>query len=400
MLPLAHLRSLADFAERFGDGRIDITARANIQLRGIAPDRFSAFAQTVSSTDLLPSASHDRARNIVTSPFAGVDSRELLDSRPLVRELDERLSADPHLIGLPSKFLFAIDGGARPFNADGADLALHAVATSEGIRFHLAIGGRLSGFGVTADSAGAALIDAARAALSFAELVGAPQRSWRLRKLPGAHAEVLKVLGSQLRACPTPKNSMIVATIPPGIHSAHHPDFVNVVPSIPLGRLEAREARAIADLAERIGADLRLASWRGIVLGAVPRRLLPETSAELERLRLTLDDSAGYAGIAACAGIEGCTAALADVRSDASKLAHRLARLRQSTNAEARADWTVNFAACDKRCAMRRGASVEFVATQTGYDVSVNGLRVRAAATAEDALEIAATEYSFPKIPA
>src|SRR2546423_6150995 len=82
---------LAQLARRYGDGRIDITARANVQLRGLRAQTLPEVTRELESIGLLPSRSHERVRNILVSPFAGIDPGELLDVRPFVRALDAGL---------------------------------------------------------------------------------------------------------------------------------------------------------------------------------------------------------------------------------------------------------------------------------------------------------------------
>lgn len=381
------LAAIARAAERYADGYVDLTARAGIQLRGVRDGALEALAEALAASGLLPSAAHDRVRNIIASPFAGIDPAESIDVRPLVRALDAALRADATLAALPPKFVFAIDGGGCA-SPGRADLALSAVETAEGIRWSLAVGGVATGWGAPPDSAVAILLDAARAALAFAAASHSLERGWRLASLAGVTAAVLDALGTRLVACAEPTHRPVPTIAPIGAVHAHRADLVNVVPSIPLGRLAASQAAALADLAERCGADLRLAPWRGVVLGAVRRAALPEVEAELTRLRLPLDRSDGFAGIAACAGSEACPSALADVRADAVRLARRLA------GAAAPPGWSVNLAGCSKRCAMRGGASVDLVATDCGYDVHLAGTPQRTGVPAELALAIAVAAQS------
>src|SRR5215472_4717846 len=71
-ITLAQWTTLARVAEEYGDARIDLTARANVQLRGIRENALAQAARALEETGLLPSARHDRVRNIVASPFAGI----------------------------------------------------------------------------------------------------------------------------------------------------------------------------------------------------------------------------------------------------------------------------------------------------------------------------------------
>ncbi len=101
----------------------------------------------MASAGLLPSGEHDRVRNIIASPFAGLDTKELLDTVPFVEELDDRLSADSELAELHPKFSLALHGGGRWFSRESDDLAMQALDVEGKIYFHLTIGGRADGPG-------------------------------------------------------------------------------------------------------------------------------------------------------------------------------------------------------------------------------------------------------------
>ena len=377
-LTAGQFRDVARLSELYADGRIDITARANLQLRGISRRAVARLANGLAAAGLLPSATHERVRNVVASPFSGVDPDELVDVRPIVSELDAGLVADSFLAELPAKFCFALDGGGRPFDSSRADLALRAVSRGGEICFALFVGGRSSGFAVAPQHAARTLLDGARAALA----TGAPSRVWRLSTSPSACAAVLEALAPVVFSARYDDSPSAPAAAPLGILPAGGTDRANLVPSIPLGRLDAARARAVAMLVETSGADLRLTPWRGIVIGAVPSDALRAIVDALEALGLSVERPGGYAGVAACAGIEGCSSAHADVRRDAVSLARQLA------GAPSPSSWSVNVAGCEKRCGMRRGASVELVASESGYDVCIDGRVVRRAATAETALAL------------
>jgi precorrin-3B synthase len=383
IVTFSQVRTLADIAECDGDGHLDITSRASVQLRGLSATTHAACTAALTAAGLVPSESHERIRNIVASPLAGVDPRERVDARPLVRELDARIVAEPSFAALPAKFCFALDGGGEAFDDGGADLALRAVALAGETVFHLMIGGVATGLVTPPETAVETLILAARSALAFASRDGL-STPWRLARLPEARTAIVSTLRSQayVSAGEAPPIATVSSAIPFGIASAREAGRVNVIPTIPLGRLTAHQARGLAAMAEVRRGELRFAPWRGVVLADIARDDVPYITAELARLGIALDGSDGYAGIAACAGIAGCGSALADVRGDAARLAARLA----STSAQEPTEWRVNVAGCEKRCAMRRGASVELIATTSGYNIVRDGALVATGCTPEAAL--------------
>ncbi|MCF6476653.1 precorrin-3B synthase, partial [Nonomuraea sp. MG754425] len=114
------LRELAACAEEFGSGVIELTSRANVQVRGLRSP--AAFAARIAAVGLLPSAAHERVRNIVASPLSGRGPAGSSDVLALVRSLDRTLCARPRLAELPGRFLFALDDGSGDVLGLGADV--------------------------------------------------------------------------------------------------------------------------------------------------------------------------------------------------------------------------------------------------------------------------------------
>ncbi len=105
---------LADIAERFGGGYIDITTRANLQIREIGAAHPLDVLMAVDELGLTSrGAGADNIRNLTGSPTAGIDPQELIDTRPLTRALYYHILNHRELYGLPRKFNIAFDGGGR-----------------------------------------------------------------------------------------------------------------------------------------------------------------------------------------------------------------------------------------------------------------------------------------------
>jgi precorrin-3B synthase len=384
-LDTAAMDALAAIAERFGDGELDITARANVQLRGLCERDLDAIATALAAAGLLPSVAHERVRNIVANPFAGFDPNERIDVRPLVAALDRALVADAALSALPPKFLFAFDGGGRGADTRGADIAAYAFEADAAPRFAISLAGEASTFEVDADEVVTVMLALARRALALAEETGCAPGTWRLRTLPRGLERIPAQPVAYARSTAVERRALSSreTDAPLGVFASADPDRLSLVPSISLGRVSAAQAHALAQLASDHGADLRLGCWRGVAIGGFPRAALTRAQGMLLAAGMPLDARDGFAGVAACAGRGACDAALADVRADAAAYAALVA-----SSAETR--WNVNFAGCEKRCAMRRGAEADLVATASGYDVWLSGERVAASLDAGTAIAIAA----------
>lgn len=92
-LTAAQLRFLASSIAPYGaDGCADITTRANIQLRGVTMEDSETVIKGLWDVGLTSFQSGmDSVRNLTGNPIAGVDPHELVDTRPLLRDMEAML---------------------------------------------------------------------------------------------------------------------------------------------------------------------------------------------------------------------------------------------------------------------------------------------------------------------
>jgi precorrin-3B synthase len=125
----ASLRALADVAGEYGDGRVHLTSRANLQVRAL-PGSGSVLdpevLAAIEATGLLPTRSHELIRNVMVSPQTGLAGGRA-DLQAVAVDVDARLCADPDLAGLPGRFLFVLDDGRGDLLGRGCDLGLVAL---------------------------------------------------------------------------------------------------------------------------------------------------------------------------------------------------------------------------------------------------------------------------------
>ncbi|MFB9554414.1 cobalamin biosynthesis protein CobG [Streptomyces roseoviridis] len=255
-LTVRQARVLAAAAEALGDGRISITSRGNAELRGLADDCGSRLAALLDDAGLLPSPSHERVRNIVASPAAGLDGLGHGAAQLWTRELDSLLCAQPWTAALSGRFLFVLDDGPGDVAGLGGDVTLIAVEAAGAPGALLHVGGQ--GFLVAGEDAARAALAGAEAFLAAARAAG--NGAWRVRELPPGTA--LDVAGALARAGiearPVPDATLPQGEPPvPGVLGAN-----GLYVLAPLGRLTATQLRALADGAE----ELRLTPWRGVVV--------------------------------------------------------------------------------------------------------------------------------------
>jgi sulfite reductase beta subunit-like hemoprotein len=127
------LLALVDLAEEYGDGHVHLTARANLQLRGLPTDDGkipTELVERIEAAGLLPSRTHELVRNIMVSPQTGLAGGRA-DLRPVVDELDRLICADPALAALPGRFLFVLDDGRGDLVHRSLDIGGMAVSAAE-----------------------------------------------------------------------------------------------------------------------------------------------------------------------------------------------------------------------------------------------------------------------------
>jgi len=336
-LTAAQLDVLRAAAAELGDPALELTSRANIQVRALRPGAPAELAARLHAAGLLPSESHERVRNIIASPLSGRDGLGTVDARPIVAAFDAGLCASPRLAELPGRFLATIDDGRGDVSGLGGDVGLHGTQLL------------LAGL-PTAAHGGAELL--LRATEAFAE-----ERStaWRLAEVPDGPARVAARLGTRLldgrpAAGPPPA---------PGVH-AQADGRVAVVVVVPLGLLTGAQSSALA----AAGNEIIVTPWRTAVAPAVPMDEAERIVEALTAAGLVADAASPWAGVTACAGRPGCASALGDVRADAR------AAVAASSGPNLPDTLPVHWVGCERRCGAPRGRHVEMLATADGYLVS------------------------------
>lgn len=310
----AQLRVLAAASRELGSGGLELTSRGNVQIRGLGSDGPVELGARLADAGLLPSISHEKVRNIMSSPL-GPDGP--------ARALDAALCADPGLAALPGRFLFALDSGAGDVAWLGADVAALPVGDSVAVL----IGGADYGVRVRSGEVVGALLEVARAFLEVRD------GQWRVAELADVRQIAARLGTSDAR-------------VPVGRPPAGGPlgDLGGAVgAAVPLGRLDDRQVDVLAEAARVV-----ITPWRGVVVpgGDV---------AVLASVGLLVDADAPGIGVTACTGRPGCAKSLADVRADALRVA--------------RPGRPVHFAGCARRCGRPAGDVVDVVAVDGGYEV-------------------------------
>ena len=355
-LPMRMASAIAELAALYGNGGIDLTQRANLQLRGVREASLPSLTESLDDLGLIDASPEAEAvRNVTVSPLAGLDPA-CRDGRALARALEERLSRDAALHALPAKFGFAIDGGGRwPLGATGADVALCADDAEGPWRIRLA-GADLLSEPVEGSQATEAL---ARVAQVF--LRNGLRRMRDLVAQDGAQG-VLERAG--FASEPPRSDIKKVAQYTPGVHQVSRTGVIAAV-GLPFGRIEAVDLAALTGACEPESV-LRLTPWRMLLVPFSDEAAASMFVANCGALGLIISAGDPRAFIDACTGAPGCINATTGTRHDAARLASRFPQLFTTPNA-------LHVSGCAKGCALRGPARFTLVAREGRYDLIRNG---------------------------
>ncbi|MEO6083149.1 MAG: hypothetical protein ABIQ18_08580, partial [Umezawaea sp.] len=267
-LTKVQFRAIVTASAELGDGQLELTSRANFQIRGLADGAQFILGDRMAEAGLLPSLTHERVRNIIAAPLSD-------DTQAVVDRIDSAICATPELADLPGRFLVTVGASVAGLGGDIGlvDDALLLAGQDTGLR----------------------PADPVKAVVEAARIFAAERGSaWRLAEVPDVVARITAALGT-----PTTERLTISTTPPlPG------PTGAKFVVGAPLGRLDAHQSAALAAL----GTPVRLTPWRSLVLPGTP---------DLAGLGLITDPDSAWHGVTACTGRPGCAKSLADVRADA-----------------------------------------------------------------------------------
>lgn len=347
----AQLRRIAALAVEHGNGLIEISARANLQLRGVTLDSHPALVERLLAEHLVDEHEGDGPQRVtLVSPLAGRDPSGLIDAAALAAQIEQRARTVP---GLPAKLGIVVDdGGTQALDGFSGDIRLVGVG---GTSAALCLADRLWLGPIPIPEAAPTVAAILR---DFAALrAAAPDQIRRLRDLSFEALASLSALSEA--AAPAPR-------MPPrraGLFALKNDRFAALV-GLPFGRCDAETLDRLS--AAQVKADIRLAPWRGLAF-----RNLDSTGAEAllllaGDLGLITQDDDPRLSVQACAGSPACSRAEAPTMADAAKLADAAADLLAQ-------GVSLHVSGCVKACAHPAAADLTLVGRDGRYDVVPGG---------------------------
>jgi precorrin-3B synthase len=357
------LGALADAARQFGNGHIDLTRRANLQIRGVREASLSELHDVIARLGLLDAnAEGEAVRNIMINPLAGIDPTEACDVRPIAGELARWLTSDRSLWALPSKFGFIIDGGGV-LSLAGQRADVRLVAMGAQIAIGIETRGGIEWLGSTA--LGAAAAAATEIGLAFIKAASRDKRQ-RMRDLSDEGiAAIRAAMRLRLDTLQEHPRKLDVSLSRIGLIELGADKFAVGI-AAPFGRIETDQLRKLTDVMAAHGVEeIRLSPWRALYAAVSSKHVAQNILDTAAREGLITDPHDPLLRIEACPGSPGCQSTTLKTRGDGRRLAALLPQFGFAG--------TVHVSGCAKGCAKSGTADLVLVGSEGRYGIVHDG---------------------------
>ncbi|MBF8223252.1 cobalamin biosynthesis protein CobG [Halomonas sp. 328] len=329
------LLALCEAAETYGSGLIELTSRANLQLRGVSEAAWPGLMEALVEHGLVEAdpAAERRPQLLLAPDWRAGDA-----THEVARLLEARLSELP---ALPAKWGLAIDAGAAPLLGEAsADLRIERAAVGG-----LLVRAEGRARGTPVDSPAAAVELLIRLAHWFVASGGRDAGRMRRHEAP---------LPPWAPASTPPASTLPIRAGKP-MALGRHPR--GRVLGLPFGRAEASVLRAAVG-SEALTA-VRVTPWRRLLIEGVPTE---ETFQKQVPPGLVESEGDPRLAMQACPGAPHCEQASVATLGLARALAER--RLIAGS---------VHLSGCAKGCACRQPTDLCLTGRDGRYDLIIGG---------------------------
>ncbi len=335
----AQLRAVGELSNAHGRGGGELTTRQAIQLHYLRLDALPQVFSRLGEVGLTTAgACGDAVRNVTGCPLAGLAHDELFDVTPVLDEVTRFFYGNPDYSNLPRKHKISISACAHRCNAPEINCIALVGAVHEGVEgFGVLVGGGLSSVPRLGRELGV-FVPREEALAVLRALLDAWQEDLRYRVSrvkarlkfmvddygpEGMRAEVERRLGHALEDF----------VLPP--HPATHADHLGVRPQrqeglvsvgipVHLGLVTGDRLIALAELAERLGGDVRVTRQQNLVLTGVPEASVEWALAALRRSGFDLDGNGVRGASIACTGEPHCNFSVTETKTRLAALIEHL----------------------------------------------------------------------------
>jgi precorrin-3B synthase len=375
-LPADDVRALATSAKAYGNGQLELTRRANLQVRGVTIESLPRLQTELVRLGLAEATpEQERSASLLVNPLSDLDPA-CATLGPLAAEIERLLGSAETPGRLPAKFCLLLDGGGSALEGVSADIRVDLRRTDENIAYLSAgdRGARFLPIGSCRKADAPSAIQALMSLSSFQDEGGRRMRDVIAADgVEVAREAVAPWLLNHRAAPPSLSRTPVI-----GFQTGNRNWFGL---GLPFGSGDVENWKAIADVAERFGdGHVRLTPRRSVVIAGVRTDEQREILATARDHGLLVDDSDPLSRITACVGAPACQGALGETRALARDLAEVLRPL-----LAARA--TVHVSGCSKSCAQNGPASVTVIRDREGCKLGLD--RDVAATSASSAMSLA-----------
>ena len=352
------LLALAHLARAHGNGLVEITARGNLQLRGLTEASVPPLAAGLTAAGIVPQT----GVAIEVPPLAGTDPAELADAAPLANALRAALAGAA--LSLAPKLAIIVDGGGVLSLADMvADIRLDAVAGAQGLAWRLSLGGDRVTARPVALLPRERVVEGVMATAAALAAIGPAARG---RDLDPA------LLAAALGADPPPPLAAVPPVHPLGAHRIGTETVLGLAPAY--GQIHADRLAALVRALAGCGAtEFRLAPHHTLLVRGLNAETLAAAEAAAMREHVWSRQDAPGRSVSVCAGSSGCASASFDTHAAADALVAGAGDLLDGS-------FDVHVSGCPKGCAHPAAAAVTLCGTAAGVGLVLGGRAGDAAA--------------------
>jgi precorrin-3B synthase len=363
-LSLDAFGALCKAAERYGNGIIEVTARGNIQVRGLRGQSAPAFADAIAALDI---AAEDGVP-IFCSPLTGLDPEELIDTSTIAADIRNALARSPLASRLNPKVSIALDGGGAYRLDVASDIQLHALIVEDGSSFAIEVAGRELGLIATRD--------AVAAVSHLLDVIARYGREARARDIVSERGvEAFRTAISGFLTLVSPRESGELS-----LNSLLREDEQSLIGAFRLrdgsfaygialsfGHSDAVSLRRLIDAAEAAGAHgFRTAPDRTLLAIGLQPASSVSFAAGAKDLGFVVDARDPRRHVVACAGAPICGSGHIAARAMAPAIA-------AAATPHLEGAFKIHVSGCAKGCAHPAPAALTIVGTEAGCAVVGNG---------------------------
>lgn len=330
---------IANAATEYGNEHINLTQKANLQLRGFTQAGIDQLIPKAIHEGLLsPSQNQEEKRNILVSPLMDFDATCHPDTKKLAHIVHELLSENEHIHALSGKFSIIIDGGGVfPLTSLNVDINIRAYQK----KWIIQLGHMQQGIPCTTQTVQQIILHIIHYCMQhdIKRLISNKEASAYLQQTD------YPIIDYQTQAINTLPSIGVIK--PLGLHIG-----------IPFGLLTAQNLHDLGNVATCYGKSiLCLTPWRSIVLPHCSIESLPYLSDFIT----TNDDPRLH--IILCPGYPACSKGQQNILQDV----HAFLPIWKNQQTY------LHISGCAKGCAFPQEATVTARAATFGYDIIFQG---------------------------